>query len=174
MLATTRRPYLNSRISKEEGARLIELGRTADWSLVRKEDRLVDADPAQPSGLYERAQSLYRHFADSAGRGISAGKIHKVLHAMRPHFFPILDSRLRTLYRDKARVAATELRKSGVDVSSKFAYWAAIRKDLVSNAEALVELRDQLREGDESPLQIAAEVLSDVRLMDIVSWRIFP
>jgi hypothetical protein len=53
------------------------------------------------------------------------------------------------------------------------AYWAAIRLDLLRGADALAQLRVAMREtGDGDPLGEAADRLSDVRLLDILSGAV--
>jgi hypothetical protein len=98
---------------------------------------------------------------------VRSGKLHKVLHLKRPHLYPILDSQLRRTYRTKAKLAGAQLARHGQP--SRPAYWAAIRDDLLANALALRQLRDQLVEDPE--LERLAG-LSDLRLLDILAWSL--
>ncbi len=94
LVKATRRPWLGSRITRDEERWL--LGLDPPWRLVPVGASLVDADPGQPSGLYDDASRLWAHFT---GRpGFSTAKISKVLYMMRPHFFPLLDSHLLRTY----------------------------------------------------------------------------
>ena len=172
-IATTRRPFLNSRISRRESLELRALAETADWDLVTVKDRLVDADPLEVDGLYDRGDALYRHFLNGVGPGISVGKIHKILYVMRPHFFPILDSRLRRVYSGVARRRARHLREVHGRRGAHHGYWAVIRDDLVANAEGIAIIRDQMSEVEGEMLSEIGGI-SDVRLLDMVAWQINP
>ncbi|WP_233625135.1 DUF6308 family protein [Actinoplanes sp. ATCC 53533] len=100
--------------------------------------------------------------------GISLGKVSKVLHLKRPHLFPILDSRVTRAYRKPAEEAAALHPGRG----HRRMYWAAVRNDVVApaNASALASLRGLLRgDADERVRQVAQ--LSDVRLLDILTWQ---
>ncbi|RSM53681.1 hypothetical protein DMB66_38400 [Actinoplanes sp. ATCC 53533] len=96
------------------------------------------------------------------------GKVSKVLHLKRPHLFPILDSRVTRAYRKPAEEAAALHPGRG----HRRMYWAAVRNDVVApaNASALASLRGLLRgDADERVRQVAQ--LSDVRLLDILTWQ---
>ena len=108
--------WVRSRIARRDREAWVALGRTAPWHLVPHKRRLDDAE-AQLDG----ALGLFAHFL-GAQRGIA--RVSKVLHLKRPAFFPIVDSRIGTLY--LPRVGAPLSR------STLPAYWAAIRNDLVS------------------------------------------
>jgi hypothetical protein len=49
-------------------------------------------------------------------------------------------------------------------------YWAAIRDDLLANAAALREVRETLSTYPDELVVLAAEKLSDLRLLDILTW----
>ena len=73
------------------------------------------------------------------------------------------------LYHHAARLAARELEDVRRDRRPvRRAYWAAIRLDLLRAEDALTQLRAAMR-GDELVAE-AADNLSDVRLLDILSW----
>lgn len=161
-----------SRISNSELTWFKSIGETAPWGNVKPEDRLVQADPFESNGLYRRALSLWSHFADSAKPGVADAKISKVLHAMRPHFFPVLDSQIRKKYRSFARECAIDL---SLEPVARYAYWAAIRNDIMMSSEGLKVLRQDLKSsGADGSLIDWAEKVSDVRLHDVVAWSTEP
>jgi len=158
----------SSRISNSELKWFQSTGETAPWGNVKADDRLVQADPFESNGLYQRALSLWSHFADSAESGVADAKISKVLHAMRPHFFPVLDSQIRKTYRSYAREYAIDL---SLEPVARYAYWAAIREDIRMSSEGLNVLRENLKSiGGGGLLTEWAEKVSDVRLHDVVAW----
>jgi len=148
------------------------MGDSAPWKNVSAEDELVKADPREANGLYQRALSLWNHFAESARPGVADAKISKVLHAMRPHFFPVLDSQIRKTYRRYARECAIDL---SLEPVARYAYWAAIREDIRMSSEDLKVLREDLKSiGGGDLLTEWAEKVSDVRLHDVVAWSTEP
>jgi hypothetical protein len=131
----------------------------------------AEADPQELGGLYDAGLALFNHFVQARSTGISIGKISKVLHVERPALFPILDSRVRRAYRRRARVAAAQ-HNSCRPATVRYAYWAAIREDVTNprNVDALHLLRRALRES-ERQLVARAAGLSDVRLLDVLTWN---
>jgi hypothetical protein len=171
IVAATR--VVNSRISKAEADWLVEQGSTAPWHLLGPEEKLLDADPTVGNGAYDRASRLWAHFSAAAPEGVSVGKLSKVLYLMRPHFFPILDSRLRSIYRQQAAAAAKDVLRVRPGLGDfKFLYWEAVRRDLLSGGESLARLRHQLIDAANSggPARQLVTV-SDVRLLDILAWK---
>ena len=162
---------LNSRISYAQQRWLLDRSPDAPWHDVAAAALLRDADPTVAGGDYDNAERLYAHFYRDRPRGIDHAKISKCLHLTRPGLFPILDRRTLKLYHQSARLAARELE----DVwrgrrQVRRAYWAAIRLDLVRGEDTLAQLRAAMREtGAGDPLGEAADRLSDVRLLDILS-----
>lgn len=157
----------SSRISKVEEEWFVDRGQTAPWSRLKKEGSLLDADPALVDGLYDRGREVWNHFSTDRPSGIATAKISKVLHAMYPHFFPVLDSRVLRLFRTEARNVANELQSVR---SGRYLYWAAIRRDLLEKKTHLDDLRERLKsDGSESVRTWAAHV-SDVRLHDVLAW----
>ncbi len=171
LIAATRSPWMNSRISKAEEAWFLDRAQSAPWS--NTDGTLVDADPLVADGLYDRAASLYDHFRLLPRSGVAVAKISKVLYLMRPHLFPILDSRLTRRYAAQAREATVELRTVRPDVFAgvRRSYWAAYRADLLTNADGLTALRDALRDSRAPRAAKCANDLSDVRLLDMLAWR---
>ncbi|HUP86797.1 MAG TPA: DUF6308 family protein [Acidimicrobiales bacterium] len=171
VVRATRRPWMNSRISADEGDWFIERGRSAPWDLVDQDARLIDADASAAGGVYDSATVLWDHFFASAPKRVSVAKVSKVLHLMRPALYPILDSRLAAFYDVAAKDAARDVGKRRPDLAKfKRLQWEAIRRDVVANQQALDELRAVLKHAE---LPLPAEVvgrLSDVRLMDILAW----
>ena len=157
----------SSRISDVE-LRWFELaGRSAPWNLVDSASKLVEADPNEDGGLYDGALELWSHFDDRRKRGVAHAKISKVLHAMRPNFFPILDSIILKRYRRYAGECAVSLRHVR---TLEFAYWAAIRQDLIDSSDGLAQLRAELRMMGSHDVATWENHVSDVRLHDVVAW----
>lgn len=161
-----------SRISNEEAEWFVQTGIDAPWASVAEDFDLSRAD-ALGSDVYDAMDALYGHFYAQRPKSVSVGKIHKVLHVKRPSLYPILDSRLRQLYRPAAREAARQLatrseRWKGI----REHYWEAIRLDLISNEEALQNLRSELRNSGE-PGSLAVG-LTNLRLLDLVTWPLSP
>jgi Family of unknown function (DUF6308) len=158
---------ISSRVSHQEAAWFVERAALAPWSAVSEHACLADADPMVDGGAYDDALTLYNYFAAAAPVQVGSSKLHKVLHLKRPHLYPILDSQLRHTYRAKARMVGAQLAPCGQH--SRHAYWAAIREDLLANALALRQLRKQFVE--DAQLRVLAP-LSDVRLLDILTWSL--
>lgn len=159
----------SSRISEKQGKELIKRASTAPWDCLDFNDCLADADPAEQGGLYDKGLELWNHFTIDWPwpAGIGEAKVSKVLHAMRPSFFPILDSRLRARYKDRALEIAREISGSRL---FKYAYWAAIRRDLVDSDGALKLVRSKLQMDDHEMVRTWAKHVSDVRLHDVLAW----
>ncbi|MEQ1873946.1 MAG: DUF6308 family protein [Ilumatobacteraceae bacterium] len=169
LIAATR--VLSSRISEEQANWLIERGTSAPWELVPHGSKLADADPCLVGGLYDAASTLYAHFRATAPKGIKAAKIYKALHLMRPAMFPILDSRLARKFDDSAAKLAPVVNACRSDLQkTKRAYWAAIREDLLANSVALASIRETLRSVGDPLITEAVASMSDVRLLDILTW----
>jgi hypothetical protein len=155
---------IHSRITRAEQSELEKRSRSwrADWAAVAPTARLEDADPAINGGPYDTMQELYSHFTDVPG--VSWAKASKMLHFKRPHLFPILDSRLMSIYRAAATAAAEEYEERGF----RRMYWAAIRNDLIANKDGLAMLRQDLANHDAEHYSLSE--LSDLRILDILSW----
>jgi hypothetical protein len=141
------------------------------WQVISIDAVLADADPRMHGGLYDHRLELFDHFMQGRPAGVAYGKISKVLHAKRPGLFPVLDNYLRVLYRVKARLAAEQHNVGRNAV--RYAFWAAIRDDVINpdNVTALQNLRYRLKAHTDPIVQRVAG-LTDVRLLDIVSWGI--
>lgn len=155
-----------SRISNKEAGWIVERAASAPWDAVPLDARLVDADPDEQGGLYDAARALYDHFFGTPG--ISTAKVSKVLHLKRPHLYPVLDSRLVRRYRPAARRIGRTLTRTG---APSHTHWGAIRSDLLepTNVEGIARLRAMIEAfppGDE------LQRLSDVRLLDILAWKL--
>jgi hypothetical protein len=162
---------MNSRISKDEGGWFIERARSARWDLVPPGAELRDADPTVTDGLYDRASRLWEHFWSAAPKRVSVAKISKVLYLMRPGMFPILDSRLTSLYDAAAKVAAREVAARRPEFAKfKRLQWEAMRRDLVENENALAGLREVLGQIAVPLASEAAQRVSDLRLLDMLAW----
>ena len=168
LVRTTR--LVNSRISNDEAEWFVEAGDSIDWSTIPIDAVLREADPTTIGGLYDLANQTYSLLSDNAPPRVSMGKISKVLYLMRPGLFPILDSHLQTTYRRAATDAATAVLAGRPEMKSKRMYWAAIRNDLITNAPSLIDLRSALCQSNDALVVAAADRLTDLRLLDILSW----
>jgi hypothetical protein len=157
----------SSRISNDELGWFELAGRSAPWGLVETSAKLVDADPRESGGLYDRALELWGHFANQKKSGVAHAKISKVLHAMRPNFFPILDSVILKRYRRYAKECAVLLSDTR---KGEYAYWAAIRNDLIDSSDGMAQLRAELRVMGSEVVKSWEKHISDVRLHDVVAW----
>lgn len=155
---------VSSRLSNQHAAWFVARSQTAPWPLPQAD--LADADPSERGGLYDGMNACYLHFYSDCPRKVDIGKISKVLHIKRPSLFPILDTEVRACYQQAARGAA----KNHPERGYKAMFWAAIRNDLIANRQtgSLATLRDAF--ASEPPLQKYSE-LSDLRLLDILTWR---
>lgn len=171
-IRSTRRPYLNSRISDVQRDWFVDRAASAPFAEIGLNENLAHADPLVEGGLYARALSLYDHFAEQAPRGVSTAKIHKVLYCMRPRLFPILDSRLLRLLKPNARAAGYALfQATGNYDLGRLNYWEAVRKLLCDNEETLADTRETLMDAHDPFIRDAANFLTDLRLLDMVLWQ---
>lgn len=161
---------IRSRISRAEEDYFTRSAETAPW--LPMDSDLGSANPAG-GGLFERMSSLYSHFADEAPKGISIGKISKVLHLKRPQSFPIVDSRVREAYRAEVRAS----RRGHPHLGRRRRAWVVIREDLLTarSSGVLNRLRERLvdftdeDEGTQSRVRRLNEV-TDLRLLDMLTW----
>jgi hypothetical protein len=157
----------SSRISRVEEDCFIERAQGAPWHNLESGDLLVDADPACADGLYDRGLEIWNHFEIDGRPGIGTAKISKVLDAMRPHFFPVLDSRLLKAFRKDARIAALDLR---FERTGDHLYWAAIRRDLFLKDRYLTGVRNRMKSDESDSVRRWVTHVSDVRLYDVLCW----
>lgn len=164
----TRTRAVNSRISDKERAWFV--GRGLEWqeqtSHLAHDADLRDADPEQQGGLYDGMLRLWQHYWADRPRHISIGKVSKVLHLKYPALIPILDSRVRTVYRDPAKQNARQSDRWQSQV--RRLNWGAIRSDLIASTAGLGELRELL--AQEPDLSDFLQ-LTDLRLLDCLTWR---
>lgn len=159
---------VSSRIAGGELQYFIDNSPTAPWRDVPHDAHLADADPDEEGGLYDAAEALHMHFFSGRRRGISPAKISKVLHLKRPALYPILDGRIDSIYEESAREASKAI--DGRRGRHGKLYWAAIREDVIANAEQLGAIRDEL--GGRGEPEALAVHLTDVRLLDILAWEL--
>jgi len=164
---------INSRISGRQRDYFVERTLGAIWTSIPIDARLADADPALHGGLNDDALGVYDHYWKGRPTFVSHGKISKVLHVKHPGLFPILDSKLRTVYRKAARTAASRHNIHGRR-AVKRAFWVAIRDDLTDpdNAVTLAKLRRLLEGHHGEVFQWAAKNLTDVRMLDMITWKL--
>jgi len=160
---------VRSRISHAQRDWFIRTAVDAPWAAVPIEAQLVDADPNLGGELYDRAEALYDHFRTAAPRHVGVAKISKVLHLKRPGLFPILDSKVMTFYRHHARAAAARYPHR----AKRAMFWAAIRDDVCTDLDsgALPLFRRCLEQSESEQVRRLAS-LTDVRLLDILTWAI--
>lgn len=178
VLARTRK--LSSRLSAYQLSAMSQRAQDAPWAPV-----LDGADLATVrvgDDAWVAADRLYLHFLEPKIAGVGFAKVHKHLHLMYPAVFPIIDSRLRLLYRSPERALASHSGLVGPDHWRR-RIWLAIGDDVRVNRSsgALAVLRSRLeveatRAGEYGQAREARTLhrigsLSDVRLLDMFSWR---
>jgi hypothetical protein len=165
---------IGSRLTRRQRDRLVARASDSNcpWSSVSAGTRLSDADPDKQGAEFDKAAALYWHFTQpSRIWGVRAAKLHKILHVKHPALYPILDSKVRRLYRDHATAWVSRLSRLNVTIRDSPPYWAAIRADLVLNRDQLDSYRRQLACDNDAMVRSMAQ-LSNLRLQDIVAWRI--
>lgn len=172
VVKATRSPWMGSRISNSQRDWFVDRAASAPWTAVPEEAKLIEADPVGNPASYDVAVDLYRHFFDARPRNVGVAKISKVLHLMRPHLIPILDSRLIRRYSGSAKAAAKVVCAVRPDITARYLYWEAIRRDLERNATAIATLRSVLLVSSHDQVAEAGRRLSDVRLLDICTWTL--
>ena len=171
LVANTR--VIASRITRPEENWIVSLKPQVDapLAMIPSGATLSDADPTTRGGIYDHMESSWRILCGPR-KGFSVAKTSKVLHALRPELFPILDSHLMKLYRGEARSEASRLRAADpVHFRDKrYAFWSAVRNDLIANQDELVALRRTLSADPDSFVRQTAVQLSRLRLLDILAW----
>lgn len=164
---------INSRLTNAERDEVVRRAVSAPWAGVPADADLIEADPLIPGGLFEDMASLYWSFTwPERISGVAVAKVHKILHPKRPALYPILDKRIKELYRPCAAAWTGRLGYlEGVAASDSPPYWAAFRDDLVRNRDSLEACRVQLADDDDETVRLMAR-LTCVRLQDIVAWMI--
>jgi hypothetical protein len=113
---------------------VIKRAASAPWASVPADADLAATDPTAPDGLFARAAGLYWAFTwPDRISGVAVAKVHKILHIKRPGLYPILDDRIKRLYKPCAVTWPAHLHYlRGVTATDSPPYWAAFREDLVS------------------------------------------
>lgn len=164
---------INSRLSHVECNRVVHRALSAPWGGVPARADLADADPSVPGGLFAGMARLYWSFTwPERISGVAVAKVHKILHPKRPNLYPILDERIKRLYRPGAAAWTAHLdHLGGVTIADSPPYWAAFRDDLVKNRDMLDTYQVQLAEDEDKTVRVMAK-LTCVRLQDILAWMI--
>jgi hypothetical protein len=103
---------------------------------------------------------------------VAVAKVHKILHLKRPGLYPILDDRIKRLYKPCAVTWPQRLPYlEGVAAGDSPPYWAAFREDLIRNHDPLEVYRTRLADDDKETIRLMAE-LTRLRLQDIIAWII--
>lgn len=155
---------MNPRISGADAASRLAL--RLDSSLraaVPQDADLADADPSVHAGLFDAAARLHdAHLMV----GVRNAKVGKLMQLNRPAVYPVLDSQLCSLYRERAE---HEAQGPGVAWRGyRRSYWSAVRSDLLAwrAAGAFTALRAELDGTDRR----GWTQLADLRLLDITAW----
>jgi hypothetical protein len=164
---------IGSRLTRSECDQVVQRALCSPWGSVPADADLVDADPAEPDGLFVDAVQLYWSFTSPQRiRGVAVAKIHKILHPKRPDLYPILDLRVKRLYRPGAAAWIVRMSHLGeVTLADSPPYWAAFRDDLVRNHEALRAYQRQMAEDSDERVRMMAN-LTCLRLQDVIAWMI--
>lgn len=164
---------INSRLTRNECSQVVRRALSAPWSSVPVHADLADADPSEPDSLFADATGLYWSFTwPERITGVAVAKVHKILHLKRPGLYPILDERVKGLYRPCAAAWTGRLsHRGGMTLVDSPPYWAAFRDDLVRNCDALDTYRAQLAEDEDEVVRFMAR-LTRLRLQDIIAWMI--
>ena len=172
-ILSTRRPFLNSRISNAQVEWFLDRGRSAPFASLEPDDDIREANPVENGGLYDRMLNVYEHFWTQAPAGVSVGKIHKVLYVMRPRLFPILDSRVQRLLKPNAVAVAEQTRLGrGEYDRGKSNYWGAVRLLQIGADQTLDAIRKELLKSEDDFIRQSHAFLTDLRLLDMVLWKV--
>jgi len=164
---------INSRLTRSECGQVVQRALSAPWVSVPADADLTAADPFEPGGLFADAAQLYWSFTwPERIPGVSVAKVHKVLYLKRPGLYPILDKRVKSLYRPCAAEWTGRLgHRGGTALADSPPYWAAFRDDLGSNYIALRAFQAQMAEDEDKVVRTMAK-LSCLRLQDIIAWMV--
>lgn len=154
---------INADLGGDDAAALLSTDALALFEAVPADADLRAADPEDEGGLYDAAVALYDAFRRHSG--IGPAKASKLLHRKRPRLYPILDAQVQRLYDEHAHLAASASRRWQGETRL---FWAAIRADLIANAAHWADIRRAFEPGKDDRLI----GLSDLRLLDIVCWRL--
>jgi Family of unknown function (DUF6308) len=168
-----RSKIINSRLTRHQCEAMAERAKsTSLWGTVEADADLTAADPSARDGLFTSAAQFYWHFfRPERIPGVAVAKVHKVLHHKRPALYPILDSKLKKLYRPFAVTWCTYLGHLEVTIKDSPPYWAAFRDDLVRGYDCLDRCRARLARDDDETVRLMAD-LTGLRLLDIVAWMV--
>jgi len=164
---------INSRLTRDERDQVVQRAMSAPWASVPADADLIDADPSVPGGLFTAMARLYWSFTwPERITGVAVAKVHKILHQKRPGLFPILDERIKSLYRPCATAWIDRLDYlGGVTIIDSPPYWAAFRDDLVMNHHLLKAYQVQMADDGDETVRLLAK-FTYVRLQDIIAWTI--
>lgn len=164
---------INSRLTRGECGQVVRRALSAPWGSVPVGADLADADPSESGGLFADAAGLYWSFTwPERISGVATAKVHKILHLKRPGLYPILDGRVKSLYRPCAAAWTGRLSHlGGTTLADSPPYWSAFRDDLVRNCDVLRTYRTQMAADDDEVLRFMAR-LTCLRLQDIIAWMI--
>lgn len=164
---------INSRLTRSECDQVVRRALSAPWVSVPVDADLVDADPSEPGRLFANATRLYWSFTwPERIPGVAVAKVHKILHLKRPGLYPILDERVKRLYRPCAAEWTSRLSHlGGATLADSPPYWSAFRDDLVRNCDVLRAYQAQMGEDEDGVVRTMAK-LTCLRLQDIIAWMV--
>lgn len=164
---------INSRMSDSQCGELEARAAEPEcpWFSVPENASLAEAIPDVHGELFDEASKLYWYFTQKRIRYVRVAKIHKALHIKRPDLYPILDARLRNLYRERASLWVPRMTSPDrvITLRDSPPYWAAIRQDLLGNEAELDDYRMQLG-SEPNPTVCRMAGLGKLRLIDIIAW----
>jgi hypothetical protein len=157
---------IGSRIPMTSTTTWVAVGQTATWNLALTA-QLGELNGQARAVHLAHAHALYYGFY-RARSGMARSVVSKVLHLKRPHFFPILDARVALAY---SALATPVVRTQHIDQTP--AMWQCVTNDLLNttNRVVLAHLRTWLSTTGQAPAALRdCALLSDVRLLDILTW----
>lgn len=155
--------FINARLDGRDAANLSQFDLTLYLASLNIDLRLTDVDLHPDGGDSRYKQMVAAYTALRSIYGVSDAKASKLLHLKRPKLFPIIDSRVQAVYHDAARDAG-----QGVQ-SRRLHFWLAIQADVQANTGEFADIRTALTATPASRPMI---YLSDLRLQDILAWRL--
>ena len=132
---------------------LLDVRADGEFAAVPPAARLEECTPG--SALCSAATVLYDLFRLP---GVGGVKRSKLLHIKRPWLVPIYDTHVHRIYEDMA-------------ADPDGGWWEAARRDLVDGSGDFAWLSAALRDDDDARVRRAGK-LTELRLLDIIAWRL--
>lgn len=148
-------------LEADDVPRLLDVQAEAELKAVPPTARLEDCSPG--SDLCEAATSLYDLFKPP--KNIGPVKRSKLLHIKRPWLFPIYDTHVHRVYKDRVKDLQAQIGDADVG------WWEAARRDLVDGTDDFRWLSSRLRDDDDARVRRAGK-LTQLRMLDIIAWNL--